>query len=315
MFPDSLDIVIPAYKQRFLPQLLESLEAQTSRKFRVIVADDASPERIDSTCEKFADRLPLRYVRFERNLGSSDLVSHWNRSVALSDAKWLLVPGDDDVLEQNCVAAFWQAVHEFGGSVDVLSYGVRIIDDSNRILEERAPVIVNSAAEFIAGCFAWQILPMPVGYIFSRSVFDQCGGFVSISKSGWYSDDATWALFAARRGIAPIRGAYVRWRRSTIHISAEMPRDRVGVTEAKIEFASWMLCNARRLRLSEDDLTKTFCATRNYWSWYPGLSTAPIRSWLGRMWRASSLLSKYTGNSLARHLYRFARARWGRCTY
>lgn len=98
---DSLDIVIPAYKARFLPVLLQSLAHQRSKNFSVIVCDDASPEPLEPICQEFGERLPIRYVRFERNLGATDLAGHWNRSVALSHAPWVLLPGDDDALEEN----------------------------------------------------------------------------------------------------------------------------------------------------------------------------------------------------------------------
>ncbi len=103
---NSLDIVIPAYKARFLPALLQSLANQSSKDFTVIVRDDASPEPLKPICEQFGERLPIRYVRFERNLGAVDLAGHWNRSVALSRARWVLLPGDDDVLEENCIESF-----------------------------------------------------------------------------------------------------------------------------------------------------------------------------------------------------------------
>jgi glycosyltransferase involved in cell wall biosynthesis len=146
--PNSLDIVIPAYKAKFLPALLQSLENQNSKNFAVIVSDDASPEPLKPICDEFDDRLRIRYVRFEQNLGATDLAGHWNRSVALSSAQWVLLPGDDDVLEKNCIESFWTTAAACGKQFDVFSFGVRVIDEHDCIIRnETQPAATSSAAQ------------------------------------------------------------------------------------------------------------------------------------------------------------------------
>ena len=304
---DTLDIVVPAYKKQFLSNLLESLVAQTSQKFRVIVADDGSPEPLRTICEAYAYRLPLRYVRFEKNLGQSNLIGHWNRSVELSNAMWILLAGDDDLLEPECVAAFWRTSSDFGSRYDVFSLGIRVIDEYDRIIKEVLPANVDTPAEFLVDRFKGRIKPVPVGYIFSKAAFNRCGGFVPFDR-GWHSDDASWALFSAATGIRPVDGAYARWRLSAVNITHAMSRNPVPAICASLDFVSWVLANRDRLGLAKRD-SKRIIEAMNFWSWYPNLSEASTGKWFTNAWKASSILRRYVGGSQLRHLYRFAQDR------
>lgn len=304
---DTLDIVVPAYKKQFLSNLLESLVAQTSQKFRVIVADDGSPESLGTICDAYAYRLPLRYVRFDGNIGRSNLAEHWNRAVELSDAVWILLAGDDDLLEPECVAAFWRASSNSRNRYDVFSFGIRVIDEYDRVIRETPPANIDTPSEFLVDRFSGRISPMPVGYIFAKEAFHRCGGFVPFDR-GWHSDDASWALFSAATGIRPINGAFARWRGSAINITPAMLRNPVRSVCASLEFVSWILTNSDTLGLAKRDI-KRIIEAMSYWAWYPALSEAFIWEWFINAWKASSILRRYVGGSQSRHLYRFARCR------
>lgn len=308
---EMLDIIIPAYKKRFLPILLDSITKQTSKRFRVIVADDASPDDIKATCDKYSALYPLRYVRFEDNLGAVDLAGHWNRAVAISDAEWVLLPGDDDVLEPNCVSAFWETLIGSQKSPEVFSFGVRIVNEFNEVIRENKPAEVADSAEFLLQRFEGKLSPMPVGYIFSRKAFDRCGGFVSFDK-GWHSDDASWARFCTLFGISPINDAFVRWRISSFNISPFMQKNAFRRTCASIEFVSWLIKSSEFLEMSDDQIRGVISKV-DYWSWYSGISEAPLLSkWAFAAWHASLVLGKCTEVSFIRHIFRFSRCKFSR---
>lgn len=308
---DTLEVVIPAYKAQFLRALLQSLADQTSRNFTVIVSDDASPEPLQAICDEFAGRLPVRHVRFDCNLGRSDLAGHWNRSVALSGAQWVLVPGDDDVLEENCIEAFWSAAADSRGASGVFSFGVRVIDENNRIIRNGIRAAsAASAAQFIRQRLAYEIYGVPTAYIFARRLFEDLGGFISFDN-GWHSDDATWALFVANSIMTPIEGAFVRWRVSGMNISPQMQSDRPRLAQATLAFLSWIDANRSRLRLTEADVCDltdgSIC-----WPVYSRMARASLTTWLPTVWRASRSLRQHSSKSLLRHLARFAQARLAR---
>lgn len=64
-----LAIIIPAYKENFLFETLQSLANQTNKDFNVYVGDDCSPYDLQSIVSRFEDRLDIHYVRFSENLG------------------------------------------------------------------------------------------------------------------------------------------------------------------------------------------------------------------------------------------------------
>lgn len=305
---DSLDVVVPAYKARFLPALLQSLSSQTSKKFAVIVSDDASPENLQPICADFSDRLCIRYVRFERNLGGTDLAAHWNRSVALSSARWVLLPGDDDTLEANCIASFWNTVTGCDGKYEVFSFGVRVIDQNDSIVRDGIPAAATaSAAQYLKQRFAYQISPVPAAYVFSRKAFEELGGFVSFDH-GWHSDEATWILLSAKSGIKPMADAFIRWRVSDINISPTMAKENLRSTQATLAFLSWIDANGTRLNLSQTEVRELTDDSLS-WSIYDRIAQIPDGAWLPTVWRTAKALQRHGSKSLTRHILRFARAR------
>ena len=57
-----LAIIIPAYKENFLFETLQSLANQTNKDFNVYVGDDCSPYDLQSIVSRFEDRLDIHYV-------------------------------------------------------------------------------------------------------------------------------------------------------------------------------------------------------------------------------------------------------------
>ena len=70
--------LLPAFKGRFLGEMLRSIQGQTYRDFKVIISDDSSPEDLRSICEPYLADPRFTYRRNAENMGSKSLVSHWN---------------------------------------------------------------------------------------------------------------------------------------------------------------------------------------------------------------------------------------------
>ncbi len=303
----TLDIVIPAFKGRYLKALLQSLSAQTSREFGVIVCDDASPDPIAEICEPFQKDLNLRYIRFDANLGRSDLAAQWNRSIQHSSAEWIMLPGDDDLIDPNCITAFQQAVRAYPDSVDVFSFPVRTIDQDGKILRETKPIHVRNAEEYFEHYIRGTIWPMPVGFIFSRRIFDAFHGFVSFG-SGMYSDAATIGQFCSQKGIRAIEGAHAYWRQSEMNISPKMSREPGEWARLNLDFILWLSSNSGRLNVSREGARRLI--ENDSWNIYRLISGLPFSVWLRTVLRYAPLLGAHGTRSTARHVYRFVRERW-----
>lgn len=307
MTPEDLQIVIPAYRAKYLPELLHSLANQTSKCFSVIVADDGSPERIETICASFVHLLNLRYVRFELNLGKYDLVGHWNRALKLSTGSWIMLPGDDDYLSSNAVEEFWRTVKETNGRFDVYRLSLRKINKKSKIIHEKKPSTeVTSAFEFLIR----QEPAFPVTMIFSRRALDRSNGFVSFDLA-WHSDNASFAQFASKTGIASIPHAWAYWRTSSENISSSNPQTEPIKYRASLEFLRWLKSKGKELGFTEDQIEMIV----QVWTWRLYINHnrelwhgRGFRRWIQRAAITSIELSRVDGKSTIYHLLRFIRS-------
>jgi glycosyltransferase involved in cell wall biosynthesis len=91
-----LSIGIPVFNgQEFLPELLDSLLAQTFRDFEILICDNASSDRTPQICCDYALRdSRIHYSRNDRNLGA---IANFNRVFELSTAPLFKWAAHDDL--------------------------------------------------------------------------------------------------------------------------------------------------------------------------------------------------------------------------
>ncbi len=235
---ETLAIIIPAYKATYLREALTSLAAQTDRSFRVYIGDDASPENLRAVVEVFADRMDLRYTRFDDNAGGRSLVEQWNRCVRLSSEPWVWLFSDDDTADPGCVEAWRNATA--GGRSDVFRFNTRTIDAIGAVTRENPMHPAHeSGFDFAVQRVSGGRLSFGCEYIFARAAFDLNDGFVDYPLA-WCSDDASWIAFSRRRGIATIEGPRVNWRYSGDNLSSVSPATRAAKREALLRHAEWL---------------------------------------------------------------------------
>ena len=126
-----LAIVIPYYKLTFFEASLQSLDNQTDKRFKVYIGDDTSSENPVNLLEKYKGKFDFVYHRFEENLGGVSLVKQWERCIALSgDEEWVMILGDDDVLGENVVEAFYENLQEIDvEKITVVRYATHKINE------------------------------------------------------------------------------------------------------------------------------------------------------------------------------------------
>jgi glycosyltransferase involved in cell wall biosynthesis len=235
-----LAIVIPAYRARFLTATLQSIAAQTCRRFVVYVGDDGSPEDLDTLCRPWAQQMDLRYHRFDQNLGGRDLIGHWHRCIALGAEPWVWLFSDDDVMSPTCVERLLQAVGEEGDRQPLFHFNVDRIDAQGQLLlvEPEFPALLSSRA-FAIGRLRFSLASYAPDYAFQRARFTACGGFQAFPLA-WCSDDATWIKLAALRGIRTLPGAKIGWRRSGDNISSRHTQDSATKVQALAGYLRWL---------------------------------------------------------------------------
>lgn len=238
-----LAIIIPAYKNLFFDQTLESLSRQTCLNFTVYIGDDCSPNELHPIVEKYTDLLDIVYHRFDENLGSTNLIAQWNRCLALMKGeKYFCFFSDDDLMTPDCIQNFYQEL-ETGKPADVYHFDIDIIDSDGNLKSECAkyPPILTSSV-FFRLLYTYQIDARMPEFIFRTEHFLAQGGFVEFDLA-YRSDNATVMLNAAAKGIHTIPVAKVRWRDSGLNVSSKKD-DSLAVRKAMatVAFFNWIDC-------------------------------------------------------------------------
>ncbi len=219
---------MPAYKPDFLRQALDCLVAQTCHDFTVYVGDDCSPHGLEAIVATYSSQLDLHYTRFADNLGSRDLISQWERCVALANGgeRWLWFFSDDDRMDPQCVERFF-AEQQTHPQVRLFHFDVTVIEadgqptTDHRYIKPDFPAWL-SAHDFLRQRLGYKLNSFVVEYIMERQLFDEAGGFVRYPLA-WCSDDATWHRLALRAGgIRTIPEARVQWRKSQSNITPDL---------------------------------------------------------------------------------------------
>ena len=91
-----ISVIVPVYKvEKYLPECIESVLAQTFTDFELILVDDGSPDNSGAICEAYAARDPRIRVFHKENGGVSSA-----RNLGLDNAKgeWIAFVDSDDTI-------------------------------------------------------------------------------------------------------------------------------------------------------------------------------------------------------------------------
>jgi glycosyltransferase involved in cell wall biosynthesis len=248
--PASLAIIIPACRIRYFGDALRSIAAQTDRRFSVYVGDDCSPEPLEAVVETFRSQIDIHYKRFEPNLGSTDLIAHWHRCITLSEKEpWLWLFSDDDVMEPECVARFYDAIElRTSPRVDLFRFQLDHINEhSARSVRWSAHPSYEKSDDLLRALLSDQERAFRAQeHIFSRRIYENNGGFVNFPKA-IYSDHATWLCFSANSGVCTVSGPRVMWRSHPFGTTSGMKSaHRLQWHEAARLYIQWLSAFSKR---------------------------------------------------------------------
>lgn len=184
-----LAIVIPFYKITFFEETLQSLADQTDKRFKVYIGNDGSPETPTNLLKKYKGQFDFVYHRFETNLGGTSLTQQWERCIALTEAeKWIMILGDDDVLQDNFVAAFYENRNKIETlKINVIRYATEVINDKGKVISKQYihPKLEKST-DFLMRKLKGGTRSSLSEFVFRRADFDKVK-FKDLPLA-WYSD-------------------------------------------------------------------------------------------------------------------------------
>ena len=209
--------LLPAFKGKYLDEMLRSIKAQTYTDFKVLISDDCSPEDLRSICEPYLSDPRFTFRRNEQNMGSRSLVSHWNLLVDMCDTEYLIMASDDDVYEPQFLAEIDALTLKYP-NVDLFRGRVRQIDGEGDLLaQDMILEEYHSQINFIYYFYHYEILKCIANYVFRTSALKKQGGFYDLPLA-WGSDDAT-VMMRSEHGICHTPSVTFSFRNSGINIS------------------------------------------------------------------------------------------------
>jgi glycosyltransferase involved in cell wall biosynthesis len=297
-----LAIVIPAYKNTFLRELLESLANQTSNRFRVYIGNDNSPYKLDDIVKDYREKINLVYKKFPNNLGSVSLVQQWDRCISMvEEEEWIWLLGDDDKLSENCVSSFYETLETFDEPC-LLRFDKVVIDTySNIVTEVEHPESVSFSEYLEEVCVQRRRISLPE-YVFPKTLYNKF--HFKDWPLAWGSDKAAWLEFVGETNcLRKVKNGKLFFRMSNENISSNLsPSFLVVKSQAKLQYLKWLIdfLNKRKLDIKLEKRIKESIVDSNliYFKENPAdykikLQLIHLLSKLTSWYRAVYLILKY----------------------
>lgn len=225
-------VTIPAYKDRYLKETIDSVLAQTYTNFEVVIVNDASPYDLDSIVSQYNDPR-IRYFKNEKNCGAKDVVDNWNICLSHATGDYLICMGDDDKLTPRCLQDFADLIEKHP-DLDLFHARSEIIDDDSNYVttlelrpewESVYSLIYNPRNSHLGD------------YLFKTEILRKNGGFYKLPY-GWQSDDISAFMAAASHGVANTQEPGFQYRGNGLSISHDLTciEDKIEAVRASVKW-------------------------------------------------------------------------------
>ena len=115
-----ISIITPVYNvEKYLPQCIDSVIAQTFSDWELILVDDGSTDRSGAICDEYAAKDARVRVIHKENSGQAD-----SRNIALRMARADLIGyvDSDDWIEPDMYEVLYRTMTETGADISVCGY-------------------------------------------------------------------------------------------------------------------------------------------------------------------------------------------------
>ena len=209
-------VTIPAYKDTFLKEAIESILGQTYQNYEIVIVNDASPYDLDSIVYKYNDSR-IHYFKNKNNCGAKDVVDNWNICLSYASGDYLICMGDDDKLTPRCLQDFVELIKKYP-NLDLYHARSEVIDDNSNLV-----CILEERPEWES---VYSLMHNPRNthlgdWLFKTETLRNNGGFYKLPY-GWQSDDITAFIAAADLGVANTKEVGFQYRGNGQSISHDM---------------------------------------------------------------------------------------------
>lgn len=186
---NKLAIIIPYYKIDFFEETLQSVAAQTDKRFTLYIGNDASPNDPKNPIEKHFPEGNYNYYDYKENLGGKNLAMQWERILENVTEEWFQILGDDDMIAENFVEEFYKNLNKLD-TVNFVKTHSEIKGDNDEIIYSKTNTINSgyySAIQFFLNKISSIVNSSLSEHIFRFSAYKKCG--FKKYPLAWHSDD------------------------------------------------------------------------------------------------------------------------------
>ncbi len=220
-----LAIVIPYYKIDFFEQTIRSVALQSNKDFVLYIGNDASPDNPVPVIERYFEKKNYRYFKYKENLGGKNLALQWERILENVKEEWFQILGDDDLIPENFVEAFYRSIPEMNKKKEkAVKFVHEWIDEDNTSLQKFDYATESlDAVDFIIKKYRDLVKSSLSENIFRTEMYRRYG-FDKLPLA-WGSDDLALLTFSGFGKIFYNRSATVQVRISSSSISGSEKMD------------------------------------------------------------------------------------------
>lgn len=209
-------VTIPAYKDRYLKETIDSVLAQTYQNYEIVIVNDASPYNLDGIVNQYKDPR-IRYFKNKKNCGAKNVVDNWNICLGHATGEFVMCIGDDDKLTPRCLQDFVVLIKKYP-NLDLYHARSEIIDDNSNFV-----CLLEKRPEWES---VYSLMYNPRNthlgdWLFRTETLRKNGGFYKLPY-GWQSDDITAFIAAANHGVANTQEVGFQYRGNGLSISHDL---------------------------------------------------------------------------------------------
>lgn len=232
---DLVTIAIPAYKDSYLSDAIDSALQQDYDNIELIIVNDNSPYDLDNIVSRYKDKR-IRYYKNKRNLGKRSIVLNWNKCLEYAHGEFFVLLCDDDVLYPNFVSELLKLVIQY--PLCNVFHARKVEKDERTGIEEESPIWppYEQHKEYVDAYFNEQRKHTISEFLYRTSAINDIQYIVF--PVGFYSDDASIIEFTKVGGIASSQIPLMMFRYSQEHISSNGDYN-IGKARAMRQFLRW----------------------------------------------------------------------------
>lgn len=230
-----VSIAIPAYKDRYLAEAIDSALGQDYTNIELIIVNDHSPSDLKSIVKKYNDKR-IKYYENKRNLGKRSIVNNWNRCLEYARGEFFVLLCDDDVLKPSFVSELLKLTYKYPDC--------NVFHARKEEKDERTGIVTNTPAwpeyesneDYVKEYFYNNRVHTISEFLYRTPLIKKLK--YTAFPVGFFSDGASLIRFTQYGGIASSHEILLTFRFSNEHITSN-GKYNIGKVRAMRQFLKW----------------------------------------------------------------------------